>query len=543
MIDMERQNFEKEMKSAFEGAEYSPSENAWVNIELELERAEGKKMRRRIFFYKMLAAASVTFALAVAGAGLFYLKNEQPVVANQSTQIHDTAAGQELAENQTQSSNESASPITARPKNERDGSIALEQKAKLNEQNAGVDEGAFSPQERVQNNALAERKGNVVNDRVAKRRENTPPPSQTAPQFENQTEPARHEASVAILEQDHTRKDETPRRDDNSKDEFQNEELQADRFDNLIALTPSEEKTDNALPLADTSTDVSTTENNVVAEADPTSEADPVQMMFQKLQDREREIAEKANKRKGSDESKHEELWTSLGFAAGGYNGSGSHLAMSPVNTIARSSTFDNQAKASGSSYSVNVSFGRRLTERLVIQGGLSYLNNSTNYVSNQVVLDHNNSFKPATFKDLRASESSFMNSSNLIPTAPHEVSSSLEFISVPIQAGYLIIDRKFGFQLNAGVSTDFFIQNTIDPQGADLQKTTQSRGDESPYRSTNFSGLLGTELTYRLGENYRLSLNPGLRYPFNSIFKDETGIESLPLTFDLGLRFRYIFR
>ena len=386
------------MKSAFDGAEYSPSENAWVNIELELERAEGKKMRRRIFYYKMLAAASVTFALAVAGAGLFYLNNEQSIVANQPTQIRDSSTGQELAVNQTQVSDDSASPITTRPGNEIPGSIAVEQNNVVEEQSGGIAEGNSRQPGIAENNALAERKAGMAGDRVEKGRESTTTTSDALSRLENTSTPPPPPPPPPPPENRNNDKDDKFKsggdeglKNELLNDELPNDELPTDRYDNHIALTSPEEGADNNLAKADAHTDTSTKDGEVIADADPATEADPVQLMFQKLQDREREIAERANKRTGKEESNHEELWTSLGFAAGGYNGSGSHLAMSPANAIAMNSTLDNQAKASGSSYSVNVSFGRRLTERLVIQGGLSYLNNNTNYVSNQVVLDRNN--------------------------------------------------------------------------------------------------------------------------------------------------------
>ena len=129
-----------------------------------------------------------------------------------------------------------------------------------------------------------------------------------------------------------------------------------------------------------------------------------------------------------------------------------------------------------------------------------------------------------------------------ILYSAPYGVNNSMRYLSIPMQAGYLLIDKTFGLQLNAGVATDLFLQNTISADSDHLEKTSQPVGSDSPYRAVNLSGLLGTEFSYRFGENYRISLNPGIRYPFNTIYKSELGVQSTPLTFDVGLRFRYIF-
>jgi hypothetical protein len=275
--------------------------------------------------------------------------------------------------------------------------------------------------------------------------------------------------------------------------------------------------------------------------------ADPVALMLARLDDRERELrkADKQDKKQSS-----EKLWTTLGLAAGSFNSSQS----SGVTSRSQSNGFialnnnvaDKEASANGVAYSVGVSVGAKVSDRWVVQGGVNYLTQSSDYtVQNAVTTADFATFRPATINELgklNTSDEARSSEEKLVPTAPYDVNNSLRYLSIPLQAGYLIINKAFGVQLNAGVATDLFLQNTVSAEDGSLETTTQESGDDSPYRSVNFSGLMGTELSYRFAKHYRVAVNPGIRYPLNTIYKSETGVDATPITFDIGLRFRYIF-
>ena len=187
---------------------------------------------------------------------------------------------------------------------------------------------------------------------------------------------------------------------------------------------------------------------------------------------------------------------------------------------------------------------GTKLSEKWVLQGGVNYLTQNSSYAATSVIGSPNSgTFLPASTNGLTGLADGEKEYAKVVSTAPYNVNNSLRFLSVPLQAGYLLVDKKVGFQLNAGVSTDLFLRNSKTAEGGSLQDINQGRDDGSPYRAVNFSGLMGVELSYRIAERYRVALNPGLRYPFNSIYREDTGVKSMPLSYDIGLRFRYIFQ
>lgn len=510
---MERRKFEDYWKDAFNGAEISPSDNVWTNIELDLEKEKGSQLKRRLFYYQLVAAASVIFTLGI-GVGVYIqdnnnydkdrlvIKEEQsPQTKSNSNSISSFDPATDIAENK--SALDSKPEITNQEKNE-------------------IESGVKSPSNDIQSTQLLNKRNSYNSNGLASASKAKHP---------------RH--NQAIIR-------------DNSKI---NSVATADRITlsgehhNYDAVFASETK--RSLPVL---VNINTAEKkNLYLNQEAEPEADPVALMLAKLEQREKEITKEEAVEKKSHNNKLENLWTSVGFAAGSFNSVNSETpstsAFNHTASQADASTFADAAKqetkASGITYSMGVNVGTKLSQRWVFQGGVNYLTQSSDYKQQNLFANkEHTAFKPLALNDMRPKpEGEAAEPSNLVNTQPYNVNNSVRYMSIPVQAGYMVIDRSFGLQLNAGVATDVFLQNVIEATvaGEKVDPSKAGIGENTAFRPVNFNGLVGTELSYRFARHYRIALNPGLKYPFNSIYKSDD-YKSTRLTVDIGLRFRYIF-
>lgn len=468
--------FEDAFKDKFEGAELTPSDAVWNNIELELARAEGGDMKRRILFFKLMAAASVAFAMVFSGATYYYSqqnlaeKEAQLVALNRdidkvnSSALHSNEINQEGFVDQNQEASTSSNQIKMD-----------DQTSNSDSQNSGANiQLVYHPEESTQENSESHDGDSNQTQQGLIRKKRTVP-TQTAA------------TSITNLYQ-------------------------------VNGLSPRVKPS-----------------SVIIYNAEPI--ADPVAVMMAQLAEREKEL--QADKKSNDDDAAREKLWAAVSVAAGGFNAvnpgvSGSSSASS---SLAYQNVAQEQSGSSGLAYSMGVSMGTQVASKWVIQGGVNYLTQTYDYTANTIAT--------SDFQNFEASSLNTANQDNtkLLATSPYSVNNNMQYVSVPLQAGYLVINKKLGVMINAGLSTDFFIRNTVTPSSSNLSKTTQGSGSESPYRPVNFSGLMGTELSYQLGKQYRLALTPGVRYPFSSVYKESTGVDATPVTFDVGVKFRYLFQ
>lgn len=560
MIAMEKNEFEGFFKDAFANAEVAPSEQVWANVELELARAERDDMKRRVLFYKLMAAAAITFAMVVVGLGYYavttgfwtpssagYMAQQGGVAPNHSS---SSSSSPSFSHEGDEAPGTPSSSTTARPLLSDAGGHNVDQQGTPNEvpqhlqantqAETATTKSSSSPsssiysKDRFATGAKSNDKSFSSDEASASNRsvamsssrvdQYTPPiPAETSTNIVKEQQGSHHASAVVASALNNTGAGEMTASADK-------------KTESTSEMTST--RAGRSLPPLYAQHDIRLTLQPVVTEP----VADPVALMFARLHEREQELAQ-AEEQDKEEKSERETLWTSLGVAAGAFSAVNSNVSVSlERNALLASNTnvANNEARASGTTYSIGVNMGTQISRRWVLQGGVSYMTQSSDFTSNQVLGSQGyTSFRAATISAL--DQTDVLANSKVVTTAPYTVNNNIQFVSIPVQTGYLLVNRKFGLQLNAGIATDLFMQNTIRPEG--LEKTTQSRGADSPYRSVNFSGLAGTEFSYKFSPRYRISLNPGLRYPFNSIYKADTGVSAVPLTFDVGLRFKYIFK
>lgn len=487
--------FEDAFKEKFDGAELPPSEAVWNNIELELARAEGGDMKRRILFFKFLAAASVAFAMCFTGASYYYMQKNLSVSGQQ------TATRNLVEESQLANTNSNKN-------------TSLSSEENLTKEQNQV----------VENNDAA----SLASSQETTKQENT---SSSFSSSSSLLATAKTYSTNSAQKETLLQQVNNGEQSINMKESFVALNQQA-RKKRVLVADASASKLSSA-PLYAFGNLPACISNSGVKVSPVEQQADPVAVMMAQLAEREKELRED---KKESEKGGREKLWASVAVAAGAFN------TISPgVSSSARSMSFTSmaleQSDASGLAYSMGISLGTQISSRWVLQGGVNYLTQSYDYTANSIATSDFMEFEAGSLNAAQHADT------KLIATSDYNVNNSMQFVSVPLQAGYMVVNKRVGILVNAGVATDFFIRNTVAPSNSNLSKTTQGNGEDSPYRPLNFSGLMSTEFSYQLGKQYRVALSPGVRYPFSSIYKESTGISSNPLTVDVGLKFRYLFQ
>ncbi|MEN8157105.1 MAG: outer membrane beta-barrel protein, partial [Bacteroidota bacterium] len=113
-----------------------------------------------------------------------------------------------------------------------------------------------------------------------------------------------------------------------------------------------------------------------------------------------------------------------------------------------------------------------------------------------------------------------------------------LDYMEVPLNLRYTLVDRSIEFQLIGGMSTNILVNNYVTMEGVDGETEI---GYLTNIRNVNYSGNAGVGLVYHLLEHLSLSVEPRFRYFLHSV-NDATLPSTRPYTFGLYTGLNFLF-
>lgn len=98
---------------------------------------------------------------------------------------------------------------------------------------------------------------------------------------------------------------------------------------------------------------------------------------------------------------------------------------------------------------------------------------------------------------------------------AVESFSQTFEYLEIPFNVRYKILDRTIDLQLMGGISTNLLVNNSVAAIAGD---ETVAIGKVQDIRMFNYSGNAGFGVVYDLFDNFSFSIEPRFRYYLNSI-------------------------
>jgi len=471
----EKSDFEHLWENAFSQAEMAPSDHVWDRIDASLSKEEAGKYRKRVFIYKLLAAASVAFALGIGAFSLnYYLRIGTPALTSDNTNSTEL----------------------------------------LNDKNSNTAPGNSlqSPQQNQDNEsfALNSEKQELLNDLTGQT--NNGKEKSLIPAILNQQETTTLQTAIS----DESRK---------SRQTYFVRGLNPLGIDtetdlSLVAMGPEHIYMIPIMPRGASKNTRQSQEMNFIAGLDfSTGLFDP-----------------------NFGQSTSPALSSNPGIAAmAGASRFNDQLAS--FNTVNKDfqAVRDNGKETNPEvSFSYGANMGFKVSRRIILQTGIAYRKSNSTTTSSAYIEDVSSGKRIPVVASYNYSLEGLSAVSSMSETS---LTNQFEFASVPLRAGYMILDKKLNLTFLAGVSSEFYLGNSITGGGDFLESISEAQGENSPYKDVYFNGSVGTMLGYTIFGNYNITIEPGYRFAINSFTKDDFYLNSYPSAFNLAFGVTYNFR
>lgn len=490
----ENMSFEDQWSEAFGGAEVTPSDHLWASIDGALANKEAGGYKKRIVFFKWVTAASVALAVAFGIA----LLNEAEQGSNPLAESIDQsgASGSEKG-------------VDEEPLNNEIKSSSNEQSIARIDKNENLEEEGKTIPSSIQGEGSI-----ALIDKSDKKNSKTPIGNKAKEEL-----PLNHTKTFIgpiVASVDHTNNE------SESIETYSSEEVAALNTDEIQYLKP--QALENESYLEPWKVDFLYRVPDLSASKDL--------LAYQGF-----------------------DLWAGVSFGSGSFNpgSEGSELESLVADSndplfapnYQSSSGSNSGTYISGNSFSAGMDVGGKLSRKLLLSSGLHYNTVSPRSSSNIIITDNQSNESFALARNSAGNESldTELKSGNL--TVSHGVtnfSNTLQYLTIPLKAGYVVLDRKLNLTINSGMATNILIGSSLNKADGGLQNFGGSTNNNDAFNKTYFDLLTSIELGYKLMDKYHLSLEPNYRRAINSFTSEGSVLKSKPTNFGVSLGVKHEF-
>ena len=217
-------------------------------------------------------------------------------------------------------------------------------------------------------------------------------------------------------------------------------------------------------------------------------------------------------------------------------------------------SSFQNNSKSGNINFSYGMSVSYEISKKLQVRSGIhkvdygydtndvsfsSSLNASTNSLIANIdySLNSKNLVVRSNLSSRQAVSSNAMDVSATDPSLNGRMIQEFGYLEIPLELTYALIDKKIGVHVIGGVSSLFLTNNSVILESEGI---ATPMGEANNINDLNLSTNIGIGISYRVGTNMQLNIEPMFKYQLNT-FSNATGnFQPYSLGVYSGLNFRF---
>ncbi|UXX78298.1 hypothetical protein N7E81_13125 [Reichenbachiella carrageenanivorans] len=256
------------------------------------------------------------------------------------------------------------------------------------------------------------------------------------------------------------------------------------------------------------------------------------------------------------DEDKMESpMWAGVSFSAGsfdpGFSGGGqrSMVVMSQSSSFSaessarvKSQSVADPVYASGQSVAGGLDLGRKFTKKIMLSGGLHYSAFNTGSASSQTVTDElDNSFALTNATTDTNLEEALSDGQLRFDGQQVQLANEYQYITIPVKAGYILLDKQFNITINTGVSSNFLVDSQLVSSSTSRTLSNELNTSQA-YQSVYFNFLTSVSFGYVFKQHYQFLLEPNYNQALTNFTNTSYEDQAKPKNIGVAIGFRYNF-